>query len=129
MNRRSDLKRSPLQSRGVPLRRTRMKPGRPSKTPMPKSVADAVIDRAGGRCEACGFAAVGKMSLHHRKMRSQGGQHTVENLLYVHDGETDDCHAAIHRYPRAAYLCGLLVRSWLDPADIPVKNFGSTIWA
>jgi len=64
------------------------------------------------------------MSLHHRKLRSQGGEHTEANLLWVHDS----CHTAIHQYPRAAYLCGLLVRSYLDPANIPVKPFGSELW-
>jgi hypothetical protein len=91
-------------------------------------VADAVITRAAGACEACKCAAAGKMSLHHRKLRSQGGEHTVENLLWVHDGP-QGCHETIHRFTRASYLCGLLVRSWLNPADIPVTPFGSTVWA
>ena len=107
--------------RRTPLKRTAMKPGKPSKEPMPPLVALAVITRANGACEACRFTAAGKMDLHHRKLRSQGGQHTVENLLYVHDG----CHSEIHDRVELAYKLGLLVRSYLDPADVPVHPFGS----
>jgi 5-methylcytosine-specific restriction endonuclease McrA len=113
-------------NRSNPLRRTRMRPGKPSRTPMPPEVAEAVLERANGVCEACRFSSGGRLELHHRKMRSQGGKHTVENLIHVHS----ECHNVIHGQPDISYRLGLLVRSWLDPADVPVKPFGSlTIWA
>jgi 5-methylcytosine-specific restriction endonuclease McrA len=116
-----------MNPRSNPLRRTRMKPGRPSKRPIPKEVADAVIARAAGACEACRFTLGEIGHMHHRKLRSQGGQHTLENLLLVHT----QCHDAIHssKFSSIAYDLGLLVRAWLDPADIPVTPFGSTVWA
>ena len=88
---------------------------------MPPAVAEAVIERAAGACEACRFTAAGKMDLHHRRLRSQGGQHTVENLLWVHDY----CHDTIHQHPAISYRQGMLVHSWDDPADVPVRTFGS----
>jgi 5-methylcytosine-specific restriction endonuclease McrA len=90
---------------------------------MPPAVADAVIVRANGACEACGFALCGEGHLHHRKKRSQGGKHTVENLIYV----SALCHSTIHENPTLAYKLGLMVKREFDPADIPVRRFGSTI--
>jgi 5-methylcytosine-specific restriction endonuclease McrA len=115
-----------MNPRSNPLRRTRMKPGRPSKRPIPKEVADAVIARAAGACEACRFTLGEIGHMHHRRLRSQGGQHTPENLLLCHNS----CHSMIHHLPEVSYGLGLLVRSWLDPADVPVNPFGSlTVWA
>jgi 5-methylcytosine-specific restriction endonuclease McrA len=117
-----------MLNRSNPLRRTRMKPGRPSKTPIPPEIAEAVALRANGACEACRFPLSDwDAHIHHRKLRSQGGEHTEANLLYVHNY----CHEAIHssKLSGVAYDFGLLVRSWLDPADVPVRPFGSTVWA
>jgi hypothetical protein len=111
--------------RRTPLKRTRTRVAGRSRNPMPPSVAEAVTTRAAGACEACRFALGEKGHLHHRKLRSQGGKHTVENLIHVHDR----CHVEIHARPELAYSLGLMVRSWLDPADVPVRTFGSTVWA
>ena len=77
-------------------------------------------------CEACMYAASGKMDLHHRKIRSQGGEHTKANLVWIHDY----CHRYIHENPTLAYRLGWLVRSYLDPRNVPYHHFGSlTVWA
>jgi 5-methylcytosine-specific restriction endonuclease McrA len=110
--------------RRTPLKPARMRVAGRSRNPMPPSVAEAVIARAAGACEACRFVLREKGHLHHRKLRSQGGKHTVENLVLVHTA----CHDAIHLRNELSYQLGLLVRSWLDPADVPVRTFGSTIW-
>lgn len=57
---------------------------------------------------------------HHRRMRSQRGRTDLDNLLAT----CNRCHWAIHNPPphaaeRWAYRHGLLVPSWLDPADVP----------
>ena len=81
---------------------------------IPVKVRQAVKDRSGGLCEHCGRP--GANHLHHRKLRSQGGGHTVENLLNVRW----DCHRSIHADPDHAYDMGWLVRSWADPAQVPL---------
>ncbi|MFJ6427506.1 HNH endonuclease [Microbacterium maritypicum] len=58
-------------------------PGRAHQVPdvsaIPAKVRAAVHERAQGRCEGCGRIA--PLELHHRKYRSRGGTHTVENLV------------------------------------------------
>lgn len=86
----------------------------------PRAVADAVLERALDHCEACDWPAAGKMDMHHRLLRSQGGQDTVENLIWVHHL----CHVlapySIHQNPARSYQLGHMVRSGLDPAQVPV---------
>lgn len=71
------------------------------------------IAGAGILCAACEAAPAAHM--HHRKLRSQGGNDEPENLLPV----CVECHTWIHANPGAAYELGLLVHSWDDPADVP----------
>jgi hypothetical protein len=68
----------------------------------------AVAARSGGKCEAAAAASCRRRGsqLHHRLMRSQGGKHTVENLLDV----CATCHAHIHAHPEQAYERGWLLR-------------------
>lgn len=90
---------------------------------MPKAVYQSVFARAESdalhpACEAtirgvCSFRAT---EWHHRKMRSQGGQHDVVNGLAV----CQSCHHYFHMHPALAYSKGWLVRSHLDPAHVPV---------
>lgn len=103
---------------GVPAGEGRA-PARPKRaaTTVPRPIRDVVLARAQGRCEACGGPSLFP-HLHHRKLRSQGGEHTPENLIAC-DWR---CHHAIHNeIPRAdAEAWGLIVPSHADPADIPV---------
>jgi len=57
------------------------------------------------------------MDPHHRKLRSQGGQDTPDNLLAV----CRRSHDAIHRSPVTARAFGRLVASWQDPLWEPVR--------
>ena len=68
----------------------------------------------GVRCRlGCGRVAVHK---HHRKLRSQGGDNSPENLIDV----CLECHEWIHRNPEISYELGLLVKSWQDPAEVEI---------
>jgi len=58
------------------------------------AVRVVVMERAGARCERCGCA--GPLDMHHRRMRSQGGAHTAQNLAALCSGP-DGCHDAVHR--------------------------------
>lgn len=84
---------------------------------MPPVVAEAVEDRAEGMCEALipGVCNGRAEQLHHRQMRSQGGQHTVENLGHI----CHRCHDHIHKHPAWAYGAGWLVHGWDVPSWPP----------
>jgi hypothetical protein len=55
-------------------------------------------------------------SMHHRKLR-RFGDHRAENCIHLDRG----CHDWIHAHPFESYERGWLVRSTLDPADVPVE--------
>lgn len=53
---------------------------------------------------------------HHRRMRSQGGSDDSSNIMLV----TPQQHVWIHLNPAKAYEMGWLVKSWQDPAQVPI---------
>ncbi|WP_261796836.1 HNH endonuclease [Corynebacterium provencense] len=54
--------------------------------------------------------------IHHRQMRSQGGEHTIENGIFL----CHACHAWVHAHPKWAYRAELLVHGWEEPRFPPV---------
>lgn len=86
---------------------------------MKAEIAEAVLERAGNYCEACGKVG-SDFALHHRKLRSQGGEDAIENLIAVHH----KCHNmgtdSIHLNPKRAIENGWIVPSWADPATYPL---------
>ena len=89
---------------------------------VPPAVVAAVLERAASYCEACGWAAAGKMDLQHRRARKRAGRadlDTAENIIVVHH----DCHMWMHRHPDEARELGWTISEW-DPradADVPVR--------
>lgn len=84
---------------------------------------DLLMDRAslGGTswCEHCGSRPVGLQSpVHHRRLRSQGGRHSLENLLLL----CEACHTWAHRHPRDARETGLIVSAYELPGEVPFKH-------
>ena len=76
----------------------------------------AVIERAGKRCERC---RVPGAQIHHRKPRQMGGTsdpaiNALTNLVFV----CVTCHDEIERNRQMAYESGWLVRRWQDPAEV-----------
>lgn len=96
---------------------------RKTKNRVPREVAETVRSRAQGFCEGmireagCNGQAE---HLHHRQMRSQGGQHTVQNILSL----CHLCHTYVHMHPAISYTEGFLVKSHGNPATAPVKRRG-----
>ena len=92
---------------------------------IPKDIAEVVRDRADGACEmllhphCVGMA----QQMHHRQMRSQGGEHTVENLIHI----CAACHHYAHMHPAISYTHGYLVKSHGDPAEVPVTYRGQPV--
>ena len=77
----------------------------------------AVIERAGKRCERCGLPGA---QIHHRKPRQMGGTsdpaiNAFPNLVLV----CVTCHDEIERNRQMAYESGWLVHRWDDPAQVP----------
>lgn len=67
-----------------------------------------------GNCEVTG--QYGFLEAHHRKMRSQGGDDSPENIIRI----SGELHRYIHANPNWAYNRGLLVKSWQDPAKVEI---------
>ena len=96
---------------------------RKKKNRVPTEVASIVTERSDGHCEIMNPDAgcTGyREHLHHRKLRSQGGEHTVENLT----GICHRCHYWLHAHPAIAYANGWLVKGAKDPAKIPFRRRG-----
>jgi hypothetical protein len=89
----------------------------------------ALLGRSDVRCEVCGEALAGERgvgwSVHHRRPRGMGGSrradtHSIVNLLALCGSGTTGCHGRIESDRATALVCGWLVRSSADPAQIPV---------
>lgn len=93
---------------------------------IPRWVAIEVRARADGKCEACDhYMDPDEGKLHHRKLRSGGGPHTVANLMLVHavchNMHTNSIHSRIDRSRRLGHI----LRTTEDPELIwfvPVYN-------
>ncbi len=59
--------------------------------------------------------------VHHRKLRSQGGDNSWSNLIQLCEWH----HVAAHRYPAIAHSVGLIVLRNEDPALIPIISIGN----
>lgn len=96
-----------------------------TKNRVPKEVAEEVRARSEGQCEAMNFpTCTGHAEhLHHRQLRSQGGGHTVENLIAV----CSSCHTWFHREVAQATSQGWIVRSVHEPVEVPMKYRGRTV--
>lgn len=72
-------------------------------------------------CVRCG-RAVGRFSLHHRRMRSHpfDGLHEPSNLILLCGSGTTGCHGWVHAHPKEAMRDGWLVSAYRDPARVPV---------
>lgn len=100
-----------------------------------RKVRTLVLARDSYACVCCGQSVIGRpYSLQHRKRRSQGGGNDPSNLITVLGTGTTGCHERIdsRRDPHDEAR-GYTVRSWQDPALIPVVVFsegcpGVTAW-
>ena len=90
-----------------------------------------VLERDNYSCVCCGRSILGQhYSLGHRKRASQGGKAVASNLLTFLGLGGEQHHGRIdsRRDPRDEAR-GLTVRSWRDPALIPVTLLnGAKVW-
>ncbi len=92
---------------------------------IPRKLRDELHQRSGSMCELCALARA--TNWHHRKNRSQGGQHVLSNALHLCGSGTTGCHGMVTESPERAYERGWSVRSGFDPAEVPVLYGGD--WA
>lgn len=103
---------------------------RPAVTP---ETRDTVLARDDYRCVICGKPNTGprggSWSIHHRKLRSQGGAHTPDNLIVLCGGSAGaGCHQAVHASPAHAVAHGWIVPSWANPARELVLAHAGRAW-
>lgn len=87
---------------------------------------EAVHQRGQGLCDRCGGRlgeVDGNWEAHHRQLRSQGGTWALSNVAAL----CGYCHREVHGEPERAYAEGWLVKSYDDPAEVPVPLRSS--WA
>jgi len=126
------MKRTALERKApMPRGSSALKAGKPPKRPRytgPDALTrEAVLERDGYACVCCGRSVIGQQySLQHRKRRSQCGDNSPANLLTVLGDGTRGHHARIdsRAWPEDEAR-GYTVRSWQDPALVPVMIFGS----
>jgi hypothetical protein len=99
---------------------------RPADTGPDKSTVEQVWRRDRGRCVPCGNKLYGRRgvewSVSHRKLRSQGGDNRLSNLMLSCGNGTSGCEGMIHAHPQRARDAGWMVSRELDPAVIPVEH-------
>lgn len=94
---------------------------RPKDTGPEAATVNAVLERDGYQCVVCSGALHGTRgfdySVHHRKLRSQGGDNRLSNLISVCGHGTAGCHSNIHGAPAKAMDAGWIVSREQDPAQ------------
>lgn len=72
---------------------------------------DAALERDNYACQASEFGlrhvCLGRLHVHHRLRRSQGGSDDLDNLITL----CDAAHTHVHHHVAESYANGLLVRS------------------
>jgi hypothetical protein len=87
------------------------------------TVLNEVLDRADRYCEHCGFTRPGgRFALHHRKLRSHGGDDSAVNLMVVTPSHHNVAFGSIHQEVARSLLLGHIVPEGGDPASIPVRS-------
>jgi hypothetical protein len=108
------------------MRTAATKSTRTAGDPTPETVA-LVLERDADSCVRCGCGVHGvrgvDWSIHHRRLRSQGGGHDAPNLITLCGNGVAGCHGFAHAHPRKARIeGGWILRRADDPAGYPVAH-------
>jgi hypothetical protein len=105
---------------------TDQRPGLGRDTDLDAAARAAVLERDGYACVCCGRTVIGQpYTLQLRKPRSHGGDTSPSNLLTVLDTGRTGCRARIDSHcDPSDEAKGYVVRSWDDPALVPVVVSG-----
>jgi len=88
---------------------------------------EGLADRQAGYCWWCGAPLGAGFAVHHRKLRSQGGNNDEDNLVALHHACHNIGSHAVHLNVEAAKQRGFIVPSWADPAHTPLTLPGGSI--
>lgn len=92
---------------------------------IPRAVRQRVLERDEYLCRRCWVSIYGRTySIHHRRLRSRGGDNTLANLVTLCGNGTQGCHGWIHANPRMASRLGWIVSTWANPANVPIRYRG-----
>lgn len=122
LQRKTPLRAKSQMRRSAPRARNSKPKPRSQRSPneFPDETKQFVRRRSGGRCEAQTRVCTGEAAhFHHRKSRSSKDQRAV-NALHL----CSACHAHIHANVAKSRMCGWIVPSWADPAEVPVRRGG-----
>jgi hypothetical protein len=107
-------------------RRPALRAGRVSTLQPDRITVDAVLERDQFCCARCGTGLHGERgvdySVHHRKLRSQGGTNCPSNLISLCGHGSAGCHGLVHGGPTAAREAGWLVSATDDPLLMPIAH-------
>lgn len=100
------------------------------RAPMPKDLADMVLERADWSCDRCGRSVTGRpFSRQHRRAHGMGGRqgaelHTPANVIVMCGSATspDGCHDLVENHERVeADLFGFVILGEARrPEDVPI---------
>lgn len=91
---------------------------------MKPQLRQLVIERDRQRCRRCRrqLTAGEPVSVHHRRLRSQGGVDCACNLVLLCGSGTTGCHGYVHSHVADARSLGLLVSAYADPRAVLVRT-------
>lgn len=84
---------------------------------------ELVKERSGNHCERC-CRVFYRLSVHHRRKRSQGGLWTASNCVRLCGDGTTGCHGWVEANPTAAHTEGFHIRRGEDTELTPVLYRG-----
>ena len=92
-------------------------------------VVDGALEREHYSCALCGMGigpegrGVG-WSVHHRLRRSQGVDHSIQNVIILCGSGTTQCHGWVHANPADARAGGWMLSGRQEPLAVPVLVAG-----
>lgn len=99
--------------------------------PVPQHIIYRVDQRDGERDAWSGRAIGAGRNLHHRQLRSRGGENAIANLITLSGSGTTGTHGQVHANPEIATRYGFMVRTGLDPERVPIRladRYGVRAW-
>jgi hypothetical protein len=97
-------------------------------TEITRQIRAVVMERDDWQCQGCGVAVAGRWhSIQHRVARGTGGGNGADNLVLLCGSATSPgCHRRCEDRDPEMRDRGLWLRSWDDPARVPVIRFDGT---
>lgn len=92
-------------------------------------VVDGALEREHYSCALCGMGigpegrGIG-WSVHHRLRRSQGVDHSIQNVIILCGSGSTQCHGWVHANPADARAGGWLLSGRQEPLAVPVLVAG-----